>query len=262
MLVFSSFIFLQIVLESFPVSSSGHILLALALVSSYNNALFFDLYSLIDRSDIMFALHGPTAIIVALFYAPRWGPFMRKLPQNIMLFAKIIGYVFVANCMTAGCYFFIRSLSFSMPLWIGFLITFLLLAATRNRRSCLPVLKLHHFVALGLVQGVAVLPGISRLAAVYAVGCFMGLSSRKAFDVAWLLQFPLIVVAAFFGWGRLAYQHEVGVLLSPSAVCAMVIGSAVAFLGLYIMDFLAKTNKLWCMAWYIIIPLTLSLWCG
>ena len=133
MLVFSCFIFLQIVLESFPVSSSGHILLALALVASYDDALFSALYSLIDRSDIMFALHGPTAIIVALFYAPRWVPFMRKLPQNIMLFAKIVGYVFVANCMTAGCYFSIKYLSLSIPLWVGFLITFLLLIARTNK---------------------------------------------------------------------------------------------------------------------------------
>ena len=259
MLVFFYFIFLQIIAESFPISSSGHIMLALEILRDYDYHLYSYIFSLLQRSDVMFALHGPTAIIIMLFYAPRWKPFFHKFKKNIKLFFKIIGYVSAANGMTIVCYLIIKNLSLALPLWVGFTITFFLLITSSRDDSSNSSLQLHHFLLLGLVQGIAVLPGISRLAAVYAAGRIMNLASKKAFDVAWMLQFPLILGAACFGWGTLIYQHE-NVMLSQSTLIAVSVGSIIAFFGFYSMNLLVKHNNMWFMAWYILIPLLLSLW--
>ncbi len=48
MLDFSYFVFLQIVSEGFSVSSSGHIMLALEVVKSYNVLLFTAISSIIQ----------------------------------------------------------------------------------------------------------------------------------------------------------------------------------------------------------------------
>ncbi len=237
-------------------------MLALEFVKSYNVPLFTAISSIIQRSDIIFALHGPTALIIALFYAPRWVPLMPELPAKMHLFLRIMGYVIAANCVTVFCYLIIKYLSLALPLWIGFMITFFLLVSTRREQSALSCLQFHHFLLLGFVQGIAVLPGISRLAAVYATGYFIGLGSRKAFDVAWMLQFPLIAGASCFGWMYLVYQQESAILLSAPSLIAIVTGSVVALMGFYCMDLLAKKNKMWFMAWYIIIPLIFSFWYG
>jgi undecaprenyl-diphosphatase len=262
MLDFLGFVFLQIAAESLPISSSGHIQFFLELVKTGNTALFTALFLILQRSDVMFALHLPTVFIIAIFYLPRFLPVIYSFHKNIRVILKSVGYVVGANCFTVICYVGIKQSGFSIPLWIGFAITFLLLLSTYFKPPKFFVLDMKGFFVLGLVQGIAVLPGISRFAAVYAAGHWLGLSGRKAFDVAWMLQFPLILAAACVGWAQLIWQHEAELLLSPSCVWAMVLGTIVGFLGLYIMSFLAARNRLWIMALYIIIPLVISFWYG
>lgn len=260
MLDFPSFIFLQIVAESLPVSSSGHLLLCLEFVRTYNSALFAALSSILQRSDVIFALHFPTVLIIALFYMPRFLPIVCSFRKNFSLILKSTGYAVAANCVTVICYVSIKQSSLSIPLWLGFLVTFVLLISTYRKRSRGAVLGVGAFLFLGLVQGIAVLPGISRLAVVYAAGYWLGLSGRKAFDIAWMLQFPLILAAACLGWAQLVQSHETELLLSLSSVWAQVIGTIVGFVALYAMYLLAKRNSLWIMALYIIIPLVISIW--
>jgi len=262
MLDFPGFVFLQIAAESLPISSSGHIQFFLELIRIGNTALSTALSVILQRSDVMFALHLPTVFIIALFYLSRFLPVIFSFHKNMRVILRSIGYVIGANCLTVICYVGIKQSSLSVPLWIGFLITFLLLLSTYFKTSKLSVLDMKGFCLLGLVQGIAVLPGISRFAAVYAVGHWLGLSGRKAFDVAWMLQFPLILAAACVGWAQLIWQHELALLLSPSCAWAMAFGTIVGFLGLYVMSVLAARNQLWIMALYIIIPLVISFWYG
>ncbi len=123
-------------------------MLALEFVKSYNVSLFIAISSILQRSDIIFALHGPTALIIALFYAPRWVPLMRKLPVKMHLFLRILGCVIAANCVTVFCYLIIKNLSLVFPLWIGFMITFFLLASTRREQSSLSCLQFHLIFSL------------------------------------------------------------------------------------------------------------------
>ncbi len=262
MLNFPWFVFLQIAAESLPISSSGHLQLCLEWIKAGNHALFTSLSFILERSDVLFALHFPTVIIIALFYLSRFLRFIFFSSRAFSITLKAIVYVIVANCLTVICYIGIQQSGFSMPLWTGFLVTFLLLLSTviqLPRRSCLDMKR---FALLGLVQGIAVVPGISRFAAVYAAGHWLGLGESKAFDVAWMLQFPLIVAAALLGWAQLFLNHESLLLLSPSGIWAMAIGTIVGFIGFFLMSLLAACNRLWIMALYLIIPFTISLWCG
>ena len=262
MLNFSSFIFLQIISESFPVSSSDHLLLLLTYAKSCNVALFTEFFSFLERSDVMFALHAPTVFIIALFYVPRFVPIISCLRTTIGVVRKSIGYVILANILTVACYVIIKKFSLSIPLWLGFCITFLLLISTRRPQEGSVPLGAYAFFVLGCVQGIAILPGISRFAAVYAAGYALGLSGRKAFDVAWMLQFALIMAAACLGWAQLVCSHETDLLLNTSALWAQLFGTVIGFFGLYTMYLLAKHARIWIMAGYIIIPLAISLWYG
>ena len=262
MLNFPWFVFLQIAAESLPISSSGHLQLCLEWIKAGNHALFTSLSFILERPDVLFALHFPTVIIIALFYLPRFLRFILFSCRSFFITLKTIGYVIVANCLTVICYVGIQQSGISVPLSIGFLVTFFLLLSTAiplPRRFCLDMKR---FALLGLVQGIAVVPGISRFAAVYAAGHWLGLSGSKAFDVAWMLQFPLILAAALLGWAQLFLNHESLLLISPSGIWAMALGMLVGFIGLFLMSLLAACNRLWIMALYIIIPFAISLWYG
>jgi undecaprenyl-diphosphatase len=88
-----------------------------------------------------------------------------------------------------------------LPLWIGFLITavFLYSIKNQNKKTDTPtedsVFTFKKAVAFGLMQSIAVLPGISRFASTYALGCWYGYKPSDALWFSFLIQLPLLIAA-------------------------------------------------------------------
>ncbi len=61
---------------------------------------------------------------------------------------------------------------------------------------------------LGLVQGFAALPGVSRSALVISTALFLGLNKKQAFDFAFLLAIPAIVGAFLLSWDNFIWHNE------------------------------------------------------
>ena len=107
----------QIVLESFPISSSGHTALLARLcplpVLSHHVLTAFD-----------YALHLPTACVVALFFRRAWSfPFMH-LKQCWQLVLKISAFAALATVITLAGYSLrmIMPIDIQVPLSFGFLL--------------------------------------------------------------------------------------------------------------------------------------------
>ncbi len=260
MLSFTFFILLQIISESFPVSSSGHVMLMLWLIKLQDVFLYKQLAVILSDPYVMFALHAPTALVIIFFYAPRWYQFIFHFHKHWRLLLKITGYTVAANLVTIPIVLCIKLVGVIIPLWVGFLITFMLLISTRKCSTRGVDLSMRHYLLLGAVQGVAYVPGVSRLATVYAVASYLGLSGKKAFDISWLLQFPLLCGAAVVGWMGLLIKQKAILLFSGWDLIVMAIGSIVAFAGCCAMNSMAKRNFWWLWAIYIIIPLVISAW--
>lgn len=237
-------------------------LLCLELIRIASPLAFQTMFQMLDRSDIVFFLHIPTIFIVTVFYFSRFVRFIWRASVAWRILAKTIGYVCIADCFTAFWYVVLKKTDSTIPLWAGFSITALLLLSTYFQKKQRPVLGLYRFLILGIVQGVSILPGISRFAAVYASAHWMGMSGRKAFDVSWLLQFPLMGAAALLGGVQLYMTGDIGFFWDISIGMALVWGTLFGFIGFYLMAFLAYRNQLWVMAFYIILPLAISLWYG
>jgi undecaprenyl-diphosphatase len=78
---------------------------------------------------------------------------------------------------------------YSVAGWM-FVTTLLLLAtAFRKERGQLGMM---HAIILGFMQGLAVLPGLSRSGAVIAMALVLGMKKKDAFDYAFLLAIPAI----------------------------------------------------------------------
>jgi undecaprenyl-diphosphatase len=146
------------------------------------------------------------------------------------------------------------------PALVGasFLVTAASLMATRavatDATRSVPRLSLGAFLLIGLAQGLAVMPGVSRSGATIVVGMAVGLSAVEAFRFSFLLSIPAIVGATVL---ELRDLDELGALGTGATV-----GAGVAFasglLALLVLRRLVVAGRLWIFAVYLI-PLGLGL---
>lgn len=129
---------------------------------------------------------------------------------------------------------------------VAFLITAMLLVTTRltvKRREDIP---LWAYVVIGVVQGLAVFPGISRSGSTIAAAMFLGIGPAAAFRISFLLSIPAIAGAAL-----LEASHG-GLTVDMPAL----ISGAVAFLtgwgSLLLLRSLVTHGRLWWFALYLV----------
>lgn len=186
----------------------------------------------------------------------------------LKLFFIIVTFVFVANFITILIWFLVKTFlekqiwfSSNITLLIGFCITSIFLFSLRfkflNKKEYTFIFKA---VILGLVQGLALLPGISRFASVYATARLLKTSNRRAFQITFLLQFPLIVAGFFLGFYKLikvpGFYKMFTLPVNFSIFTATIISLGILFWCKKI----ANAQKLWRFAFYMFIPILFSIY--
>ncbi len=145
---------------------------------------------------------------------------------------------------------------------IGFTITAIALYATRYGSGKKDAeWRLRDACMLGMVQGCSLLPGISRFASTYSAGRLLcGYNALTAFALSFLIQFPLICVGFLKG---LIALHKTADLFAKvfafQSLFVMLIASLVSYWLLDIVGRLVEKNKLYYVSWYMIIPISISL---
>jgi undecaprenyl-diphosphatase len=172
--------------EFLPVSSSAHLVIAQDFFQIKENQILLD---------IVLHLGTLLALIVFLFK-----DILRLL--NI----RIASYILLATALTAAVVIlgkeffesmFLSAGSVALPLFITGII---LLAAQRfgkGRRS-FSDLKLKDGFWLGIVQGLAVIPGLSRSGTTISALLFRGIEREAAFKFSFLASIPVILGALVF----------------------------------------------------------------
>jgi len=252
--------FLQLVAESFPVSSSGHLVL-LDQVWAKFCAFYPDLQLSVPWGEPTFweryvdLLHVVPLIVIAWYFYPRWRVFLFHPFRSWKIAVKLIGYGLLADSVTAALYFMRPQLLFSaIPLWVGFCATALLLFGLffiPKRETCLGSrLTVWRAFFIGLFQGLALLPGLSRFAATFCGARYLGFSSRSSFEISFMLQWPLILAAVtrsllFFT------QHSAEVVVTPLLIVVVTVSALLAWLGFCYAARLAHSERLWYCAFYV-----------
>lgn len=274
------FLFAHLFFESLPVSSSGHLTLLEKLTGRFARADFA------LSQTFNFLLHGPTSVILALFFRKRWLPVLYNMRRCRRLIFKLILLGICAEVPTLIFYFFFSAsrhdgrgsfLNTSFPLWLGFGLTALLLYSLRlcRARQTTSVTPSDAFV-IGCVQGLALLPGISRMGSTYVVGRWLGLTPRLSFYFSCTIEWPLITlaflrgVADVFCGGAGGFREVVSgfCCIFPAGsdlatlLCAGFCLVAASVLSYYVLKFtqsLMIQNKVWRLSFYMLIPITLAL---
>jgi undecaprenyl-diphosphatase len=261
-------IFAQTVLESFPISSSGHVALITVLCQKYFGPLFLE-YGLNQSifESWFYCLHAITALVLAIFFFPQWSFFIKNISRVWRMVARLVFLVGVTDVITCACYVIVRHYELSIPLSLGFCITGIMLASLKFLRpSCISnnsKLACRSFgvsdaLILGAVQGVALMPGISRLATTFVVARWLGYSSQRAFELTWMIQWPLIFAASLLGFYQLHESHALTDFLSSSFIFVYLIAGVGAYVALYALQWCVDKDKVWWFAYYMIVPIVLA----
>ncbi|MCX5924720.1 MAG: undecaprenyl-diphosphate phosphatase [Candidatus Dependentiae bacterium] len=258
MVYFYIFIIIQVVVESLPVSSSTHLMVA-GTIATLLGGYYSDQYVLFMSqyghhiAAIDHMLHGLTAIIVALFFYPQCFFLLHNWRRCFFIILKLLVLSGIADTVTVCFFYLFKVYPFSVPLGYGLLITVGLLyslkwCALKGGR----VFDYRSALVLGCVQGLALLPGISRFAIVYVASRWCGFDARKGLAVTWMIFWPLMVAASAQGVYNLAREQVLFSLLTGGQVLLVIVGATVLGYGAFCYAArCAYNNTFWQFSWYV-----------
>lgn len=247
--------------EFLPVSSSGHLAAG---------QLIFNLESLKNQPLLLeILLHLATLVAVILVYRKEVGSLFigahkmgLALPKGQFFevvknddSANLLALLFVATLPTGVIGIImertgIAHLVAATPTFLGisFLCCSLILIASKFGKQKEIKLTFQTALLIGLAQGFAVMPGISRSGTTIAVALLLGINREKAAQFSFLLSIPAILGAAILelDMNQLANNEALGSILG-GVVAAFLFGLA----ALMVLIKLVKAGRLWLFAPYV-----------
>lgn len=233
--------------EFLPVSSSGHLELAKALLGSDTLPK--------DSLLITVVLHAATALSTIVIFRREIGNLLKGLLQfknNDELHYSLKIVVSMIPAAIVGLKFndLIESFFEGNILLVGgmLLVTGLLLFFADKAKNTTRSVTYAHSIVIGITQAIAILPGISRSGATICTSVLLGIDREKAARFSFLMVIPLIL-------GKMAKDIMDGALDSTAIeLLPMSLGFVAAFLtGLVActwMITLVKKSKLIYFAFY------------
>lgn len=271
----------QIIVESLPISSSGHVMLVSLVLLQCGVMPWAGMPGYFDDF-----LHGPTAVIIALYFYDAWSVLLRRMftvacawikngcsyaalhdshKRLIVLLGRIAAFVAIADLVTAVSYGIIKGLlkdvlflQSTPVLACGFGITGLMLYSTRWCPTDQSFLRLSctRSCIIGLVQGLAALPGISRFASTVTVARWLGISPKRSLQFSFLLFFPLTVLAFLFkGVAKMLQHADAAQFVQPGWLGVYLVSSVAAYVLFALACRMVLRNQLWWFGLYMAIPL-------
>ncbi|MHB1421122.1 MAG: undecaprenyl-diphosphate phosphatase [Bacillota bacterium] len=206
--------------EFLPVSSSGHLVLFQKLFHLTSSSLAFDV-----------VVHFGTLVAVLIYFWSDIVGILRK-PFCRLTALLIAGSIPTAIIGFAFSDFFEKAFQTGKTLGIEFIATGLLLWFAENVRSGrkkLPQTTIPDALVIGTMQGIAILPAISRSGLTIAGSLFRGLDRRFAARFSFLLSIPAILGATALEGKSLV---ESGLANEP--VTALALGTLAAAISGYL----------------------------
>ena len=233
----------QGITEWLPISSSGHLVLSEKLMN-LSVPVSFDIF-----------LHIGSLLVIVVFFRQQLAEMIKSFlrrPNNCPVEQqKWWLYLVISTIVTGiiGVLFYphienYRTVCFATT---GLLVTSIFVLSSywsREARS----LNYYLAVVLGIVQGLAVLPGLSRSGLVLSTALLLGMGKKQAFEYTFILAIPAILASFVLGVKDLAWQ---GIYLWGLLVTILV-----GFASLTLLKKIVNQDKFY---WFFIYTLILGI---
>lgn len=248
------YIFFQIVGESFPISSSGHLI--------FLKKVYYFLFSSFSDSFISssfdYVLHIPTVCVVSIYFFNRLYKYFCLLVTQPLLLSSLIGSVFFIDFITAIFYIGKDYVAQFFPLWFGFFVTACSLfslsyLSSENRYKKIDDISFTNVLCIALAQAISLLPGVSRFGMTYTIARWQGLSPDDSFFYSFLIALPLFGAAGLKGLVTLFKTPNALSLFHSSyiIIASIVLATVVSYYSFVMVGSLIRTNKLWYISYYM-----------
>lgn len=230
--------------EFLPVSSSGHILLLSEILNVDCDIVFLSVVAHLGtllsviicmRKKLLCSIKNP-------FCKTNWQLLLATLPcvLGVLLFNDLVDKMY-------SIYFLVA----------GFLITGILLIVTDIIKHKNQKFTYKHAFSMGLMQAVAILPGISRSGSTMAVGIMAGANKNDACDFTFLMSIPIIIASAVFESVEM-FTASINVQVLPMII-VFITSFICGILSIKLMLKVLKTNKLYVFSIYLLVLSAITL---
>ena len=240
--------------EYLPVSSSGHLVIFQHLFGLTDPALLFDIVLHVAtllavlwyyRRDIFELIRQSSAALIQLSRGGSWSQLQRENPGFRLAWLIVIGTVptaIIGITLQDTFETLFGSLRIvGVMLWVTGLILLSTRMAGRGSRD-IGEMKVIDALLIGLVQGLAITPGISRSGSTIAVALLLGIRNETAARYSFLLSVPSIIGALVL---------KIGDTTSDVGGTAMALGFVAALIsGYFCLVFLVRIVKQGRLAWF------------
>lgn len=253
--------------EFLPVSSSGHIVISSAFYKMLtgaeivvtNEEIFFDiLIHLSTLFAVIIYFFGDIKNILSNFYTAAKE---KNYKSDNFLF---VIYILIATLITGVFGLFTKEAAHNLtenPFIVSIFIIItgcVLLISEKIKKDENKKTDIKTALVVGLFQGFAVMPGLSRSGMTISSAMFMGLKRFDAARFSFILSIPIILLASFI-YPLLTFDlKDIANFNYQALISGMVTSFITGYLCIkYFMNFL-KNNNLKCFAYYCFIVGTIS----
>lgn len=232
--------YIQIIIESLPISSSGH-------------AIFFCGKAVTPAYD--YFLHGFSVLSIALYFFHDWIGIVYNWYRARFIIYRLFFTAIIADSITAVWYFLLPYTPLKqIPLWIGLLITGSALLSTyyaRNKKAVIPWPA--RAAIIGFTQGIALIPGISRMGLTYTAARWMGMRPYRALALSLFVELPLISAGFLKGLYELYITGQLHQFCTPFWMLVYSSATIVAYGMLGATFYIAAREKMWIFGFYLLV---------
>lgn len=237
--------------EFLPISSSGHLILSRAVMGISDETAATGAFMMLDV-----LLHAGTLLAVLVVFWKDWWNILKNPFKSKTLLMLIIASI---PAFIVAVFFddFVEQFFTGWFLGVSFLVTavFLLIAeavSARLKKGSDDV-KPKNAIIMGIMQAIALLPGVSRSGSTLTGGLLSGLDRKAAAKFAFMMSAPAIVGSLLFeGLDALELGYFAQLELVPTIV-GMVVAAISGYLAIRFMLRLIQRASLNWFALYVAI---------
>ncbi|MCM8780255.1 MAG: undecaprenyl-diphosphate phosphatase [Candidatus Omnitrophica bacterium] len=227
--------------EFLPVSSSGHLVILQNIMGLRGKEL----------ATITF-LHLATALALVIFFAKDIIKALRDL--RLIIFIIIVTFITGVIAIT-GKDFFEQLFSSVKVVSVSIIVTGIILIFASWLKQDDKQAGAKDAVILGFVQGLAIIPGISRSGTTITTLLFRGLSRQNAFRLSFLAAIPVIIAASLLELKDLTSLEADKINLSAGFIASFISG----LFALFFLQRVVKAGKLNYFGFYCLLVGIISL---
>jgi len=238
--------------EFLPVSSSGHLVLGQIFFGITQSQLSFDIsvhvgtllaVLVVYYSDIL-AILVSVAVFFSKAISSKPVAHLFKEDQNL----QMAGMIIIGSVPTAVIGFVLKQYEhvlFSSKILVGFMLILTGTVLWWSKKYYFSENKKQKFgikeaLFIGMIQGVAVIPGISRSGTTIAAGMFMRMDRHRAAKFSFLLSLPAILGAQVLS---IKDMMKEGLLIDPVTIYATIVSFIIGLIALRILLRLVHSGK-------------------